>query len=62
MQARVVGSPGCGSKTDGSRLFLNIALCAIPNFEKGAQPGEREVAGGEVHGDEPGGDEVDEVM
>ena len=43
---------------DGSGLFLEITL----DFEEGAQFLEREVAGGEVHGDEPGGDEVDEVV
>lgn len=39
-------------------MFLDITL----DFEKGAQALEREVAGGEMHGDEPGGDEVDEVV
>lgn len=43
----------------GSGLFLDIA---ISEFKKGAQPLEREVAGGEVHGDEPSGNEVDEVV
>lgn len=58
-QGRGARSPSCGARTHGSGLFLDIA---ISEFKKGAQPLEREVAGGEVHGDEPGGDEVDEVV
>lgn len=51
-----------GYFTSSLRTFLDISVIFIASFQDLSETGEGEVAAGEVDGDEPGGDEINEMV